>query len=378
MSFELIPEAQAVQAVQEEVVVDVDALIQQVKQLEVADLFKVLKVALAEAERKSKGGKAPKAATKKKGSMEKGKTPPQLRVNRAWVAYVLKHALENGWDAYPMNDTKKDKMTGKKVTEVIEQPGSHMVDGAYVFDEEVTDKHPNGRQPTTKDAMSLSKYYWSQSEKTGVKQELYDEFLAQYVEEPEEEAEEKAEKAPVVRKTAAEKAEEKLRKAEEKVAEKERKAQEKVEEKKRKEEEKAAEKQRKAEEKEAAKVTKPVKAAVKAAPVKAAPVKAATPVKAAPVKAAVKEVTPVKAAAPVKAPAAPLKKKAVEEVWKCEDDGCVSPWERAGKKYLRNFDNQVWVNKDGAVGDWCGVYIPSEDRIDDSVPEPESYDEEDE
>jgi len=117
-------------------------------------------------------------------------------------------------------------------------------------------------------------------------------------------------------------------------------------------------------------VTKPVKAAVKAAPVKAA-----TPVKVAPVKAAAKEVTPVKAAAPVKAPAAPLKKKAVEEVWKCEDDGCVSPWERAGKKYLRNFDNQVWVNKDGAVGDWCGVYIPSEDRIDDSVPEPESYDE---
>jgi len=371
MSFELIPEAQAVQAVQEEVVVDMEALIQQVKLLEVADLFKVLKVVLAEAERKSKGGKAPKTATKKKGSMEKGKTPPQLRVNRAWVAYVLKHALENGWDAYPMNDTKKDKMTGKKVTEVIEQPGSHMVDGAYVFDEEVTDKHPNGRQPTTKDAMSLSKYYWSQSEKTGVKQELYDEFLAQYVEEPEEEAEEKEEKAPVVRKTAAEKAEEKLRKAEEKVAEKERKAQEKVEEKKRKEEEKAAEKQRKAEEKEAAKVTKPVKAAVKAAPVKAAtPVKAA-PVKAAtPVKAAAKEVTPVKAAAPVKAPAAPLKKKAVEEVWKCEDDGCVSPWERAGKKYFRNFANEVWVNKDGMPGDWCGVYIPSEDRIDDSVPEP--------
>jgi len=118
-------------------------------------------------------------------------------------------------------------------------------------------------------------------------------------------------------------------------------------------------------------VTKPVKAAVKAAPVKAAtPVKAA-PVKAAtPVKAAAKEVTPVKAAAPVKAPAAPLKKKAVEEVWKCEDDGCVSPWERAGKKYFRNFDNQVWVNKDGMPGDWCGVYIPSEDRIDDSVPEP--------
>jgi len=103
-----------------------------------------------------------------------------------------------------------------------------------------------------------------------------------------------------------------------------------------------------------------VKAAVKA-PVKAT----ATPVKAA-------------AAAPVKAP---VKKAAVaapkKEEWSCPADGMVHPWPYKGKTYLRNSDNEVWLRgADGGCGEWQGVYLPAEDRIDDSVPEPVFDDEE--
>jgi hypothetical protein len=54
----------------------------------------------------------------------------------------------------------------------------------------------------------------------------------------------------------------------------------------------------------------------------------------------------------------------------------VHPWPYKGKQYLRNSDNEVWLKAaDGSCGDWQGKYVPAEDRIDDSVPEPEFEDE---
>jgi len=53
------------------------------------------------------------------------------------------------------------------------------------------------------------------------------------------------------------------------------------------------------------------------------------------------------------------------------DDGLLHNWTYAGKKYLRNFDNELWLQTDDCqLGDWQGVYLPTEDRIDDTVPEP--------
>ena len=387
MQIELIPTASAVSAAVsaavmadaaavEVVVVDVDTLIQQVKQLETSDLFKVIKVAVAEAERKSKGVKsaAPKAPKEKKqGSMPKGVVPLQLRENRGWVAFTLKHALENGWESFTVNQTKKDKVTGEKVKEEIEMAASVMVDGAHVFGDSVTEKKPNGVQLNHKHAMSLSSQRWTKKTQTGTHEELYDEFLAQYDAEAVEEEvkEEKPAKVAVVRKTAAEKEAEMQKKKEEREAAAKQKKEAREEVAKQKKEAREAEKKKKEE--------KPVKAAAapKAAVVKAAavkePVKAAAVVKE-PAKAAAKAVTPVKVAAPVKAPAAPQKKKA-EEVWACEDDGCVAPWSYKGKKYMRDFGNNVWLNTNNLPGDWCGVYIPSEDRIDDSQEEPVLEDE---
>jgi hypothetical protein len=73
----------------------------------------------------------------------------------------------------------------------------------------------------------------------------------------------------------------------------------------------------------------------------------------------------------VKAAVKPAVKKPVA-VWSCPADGAVHPWAYKGNKYLRNSDHQVWKeDADGGCGDWCGVFLIDEDRIDDSVEEPD-------
>jgi hypothetical protein len=365
--------------------VEMDALVATLKSLEAADLFKVMKQALAEAEKRTKGsaprGKATTTA-KKAGSMPKGVVPPQLRKPRAWVDFTLAHALENGWESFTVFQTKKDKETGEKVEEEIEMPGSVFHDGAYVYEDSVTDKCPAGKQLIHKDAMSLSKQRWAPKDKKGTHEELYNEFLATYVEEQLPETDDASEtsstKKVVVRMTAAEKAAAAEAKKEAKEAEKEAKKAEKEAEKAAKKAEKEAEKEAKKAEKEAEKVAKKAekealkkpatKSVVPAAAVKKAP---ATPVKA--------PATPVKAATatPVKAPVKKVVAAPKKEEWSCPSDGMVHPWPYKGKTYLRNSDNEVWLKgADGGCGEWQGVYLPAEDRIDDSVPEPVFEDEE--
>lgn len=368
--------------------VEVEGVLATLKTLETADLFKVLKQALAAAEKRSTAaaprGKAA-AAAKKAGSMPKGVVPPQLRKPRAWVDFTLRHALENGWETFTVFQTKKDKETGEKVDEEIEMSASVLHEGAHVYDGSVTEKTPAGKQLIHKDAMSLSKQRWAPKDKKGTHPELYEEFEAAYVEEEMDvpEAASVASSKVVVKMTSAEKAaaaevkkaekaalaaEKKEAKAAEAAAKKAEKAAEAAAKKEAKELEKAEKKA----EKEAAK--KPsAKAPVPAAAVKKAAVKvpaaasaaAASVVKAAAsvVKAAVKK--PVAAAA------------AKKEEWSCPSDGMVHPWPYKGKQYLRNSDNEVWLKgADGGIGEWQGVYLPAEDRIDDSVAEPVFEDEE--
>ena len=115
------------------------------------------------------------------------------------------------------------------------------------------------------------------------------------------------------------------------------------------------------------------KKAKKAAPKTVAVKAAAVP------KAAVKTVA-VKAA-PAAAPAAVgvkpgPKKKAAEPEWACPADGNVYPWTYKGTNYLRNSENQVWLAEaDGGCGDWAGLYLKAEDRIDDSAADPYADDE---
>jgi len=339
--------AGAVASAPQEQVVDLEGLTAQLKSLDSADLFKVMKSALAEAEKKAKVSakalKAPAAKKEKKaGSMPKGKAPPQLGENRAWVTFTLKHALENGWESFVVQN--------KKTKEEIVKPASQLLNGVHVKEGSVTAKTPNGVKLIQKDAMSLSKQRWTKRTQTGTHPELYEEFLASYDPEAVEEVE-KPVKVPVVRKTEAEKKEEARAKKEEK----ERLANEKKVEKERLANEKKVEKERLANEK-------------KTAPKKAKEETVATP---------------VKKTAPVEVPAAPKKmpaKKvaAVVQEWSVPA-GCAKKWEYKGKAYIRNSDNEVWLLKgEAGMGAWQGVYVPGDDRIDDSVEEPVYEDEVDE
>jgi hypothetical protein len=363
-----------------EVAVDLDTLLAALKSLEPADLFKVIKQATAEVEKRLKGGKAVATVAKKAGSMPKGVVPKQLMKPRAWVDFTLQHALQNGWESFTVHQSKKDKLTGETVEEEIEMPGSVLHDGAYVYEGSVTEKQPSGKQLIHKDAMSLSKARWSPKEKTGTHEELYAEFEAEYAaaepDVPDTASESTAStttKKVVVKMTAAEKAAaaeaKKAEKEAEKAALKAAKEEEKAAKKAEKEAEKAAVKAAKDAEKAAKKAEKEAakKPAVKA-PIPAAAVKkivaAAVPVKAANVVAAV----PVKVTVPIKK--AVVAKPVVEE-WSCPE-GEARPWTFKGKNYLRSSGNEIWLRgADGGCGEWQGVYLPAEDRIDDSVPEPE-------
>ena len=373
-----IPSASDVQAVAEVEVAaaGVDEVLAALKGLESAELFKVMKQALVEAEKRSKSSAAApkKAAAKKAGSMPKGVVPPQLRKPRAWVDFTLKHALEHGWEAFTVYQTKKDKATGEKVEEEIEMPASELLNGAHVYKDSVDEKHPAGKQLIHKDAMSLSKQRWAPKEKTGTHHALYQEFEASYVEEASTAAasDSESEKKVIVRKTAAEKAAEAEAKKAAKAAEAEAKKAAKEAEKEAKKAEKEAEKEAKKAEKEAEKEAK------KGAKKTAAVVPAAAVKKVAAPKPAAAVAVPKAAVAAPKAAAKPaVKAKPAVESWSCPADGMVHPWPYKGKQYLRNSDNEVWLKgDDGGCGEWQGIFKPTEDRIDDSVPEPVFDDEE--
>ena len=146
-----------------------------------ADLFKVMKAATAEAEKKAKDSmKSVKKEKKKRASsMPKGVVPPQLVKPRAWMDFVKARATKIGWESFTIHTTKKDKTTGEKVEEVVVMPGSMLHDGVHVFEDSVSEAHPKGKMLSHSDVMSLSKTWWTPKTSEGTHEELYREFEAQ-------------------------------------------------------------------------------------------------------------------------------------------------------------------------------------------------------
>jgi hypothetical protein len=376
----------------ENTMITMEDVVSSLKTFESAELFKLLKAVATEAEKKSKaiakGGAGAKAtSTKKAGSMPKGAVPPQLKKPRAWVEFTLKHALENGWESFTVLQKKKDKETNTITEEQIEMPASVLHNGAYIYEDSVTDSHPDGRQIIHKEAMSLSK----QRKESG--HATYAEFEASYVDETTDDdksdAGSTASKKIVVKKTAAEKeAEAAAKKAEkeaEKAAAKAAKEAEKEAKKAEKEAEKAAAKAAKDAEKAAAKAEKDAsKKPVVKAPVPAAAVKkniiavsavGGTQTAAKALKEAAKGTATVIIDESHVKPAP--KKKPAAKVEEIPNDGMVHPCTIKGKKYLRNADGETWtVGADGGVGEWAGMYDAKADKLDTSAPEPVFDDEE--
>ena len=314
--------------------------IDEIKSLETDELFKMSKAVTAEIERRAKGTKG--RAPKKTGSMPKGQVPPQLRKPRKWVEYVLADARKNGWSSYTVHQTRKNKETGEKEEEEIEMPGSEEnADGVHIFAGSINEKTQKGKMFIQKDAMSLSKQYWTVKTQKGSRGDLYEAFDAAYEDDMESVASASSDTV-VVRMTAAEKAKEKAAEKEEKTKEKERLK-----------EEKAAEK---ASGKQAA---KPTMTKVKVIQPLSEPNE--------PAKAAVAAVsTPVKKE-PKKVPAAPKKK----EEWTCPNDDMVHEWTHDGTVYLRNYAGETWENDDGELGAWVGKWDAKKKQIDTDATEPQ-------
>jgi hypothetical protein len=150
--------------------------------MDAADLFKVMKAAMSEAEKKAKESKKSVKKEKKKraSSMPKGVVPPQLMKPRAWMDFVKAHATKNGWESFTIHTTKKDKTTGEKVEEDVEMPGSMLHEGVHIFEGSVSEAHPKGKTLSHSDVMSLSKTWWTPKTSEGTHQELYREFETQY------------------------------------------------------------------------------------------------------------------------------------------------------------------------------------------------------
>ncbi len=184
-----IPTASAIHSKTPEPHIEVSAILAAVKDMDLENLFKVMKVVTAETEKKSKEaakvvakGKA-KASAKaaKRASAVKGVMPPHLMKPRAWVEFVLAYGRKNGWEAFTAQQTRKDKDTDMKVIETIEMPGSVLHEGVHIFEDSISEKDPKGKTLIQKDAMSLSKVWWAQKTSEGTHEELYREFEAQYV-----------------------------------------------------------------------------------------------------------------------------------------------------------------------------------------------------
>jgi len=278
------------------------AIQESIKEMTVEELLSLIASATAEAKKKAKGSKAAKepkgskeqkaSKAPKKGSMVKGVLPPQLHESFAWVDFVLADAKANGWTAYAVKG--KEEM----------EEASEERNGAHVFP-------TTGKEFNRKNAMSLSKFYFSKKEGKGANEQLYQQFAAQYV-------------APASPSSPTE----------------------------------AADAVAKA-------VTEAVTEAM-ASPV-ASPKKKAPAAKAA-AKAEPKTTPAPKAKA---APAAPKKKK-VEDEWltTCPKDDAVYPWDFEGVKYARNYKGYVYsVDEDGEPAYWVGLFNGTE--IDKSVAEPE-------
>jgi len=177
-----IPTASVVQSesVEEVPQVELSAVLASLKSYSLNDLFKVLKAATAESEKKSKeelknkGKKAPRKSSGEK----KGVMPPHLKKPSAWFNYVLEYARKHGWDSYTVQQTHKDKNTGEKVTEEVVMPGSVLHNGEHIFKDSISEEAPNGKKFIQKDAMSLSKVWWSKG--TGAHEDRYREFERQY------------------------------------------------------------------------------------------------------------------------------------------------------------------------------------------------------
>ena len=315
------------------------------KNASIEDLLSIIAAATVEAKKKAKV--AVKEATKekapkeKKGSMPKGVLPVQLQESFAYVDYTLAQANKNGWKEFAVKG--QDAPMEASVAR----------DGAHVFPS-------TGKPLNRKQAMSLSKHYWSAKEEKGENQALYEAFDAQHVPSPRKVVVEESDDEAASACSSAEAMAPKPKK--EKAAPKPKKT----------EVEKEAEKEAKLAAKEAKKeADKLAKKAAKKAPAATASPMAASPMAAASPAVAASSVEEVGLEAPKKKSKKPATEAVVDTWVPKTTDGKVYARTIGGVEYFSNHLHQLWAkDADGGVGDWAGEFLVSENRIDATKPDP--------
>jgi hypothetical protein len=359
-----------------ELSVAVEFVLASLKGMSASEMMKIVKAVTSQLDKKIKSEEKilVKVSQKaSKGVPRKGYRPPQLRKNVAWVEFVLKDALKNGWPEFKVPDGDDE----------ITMPQSVDSDGAWIYEDSITDDQPDGRQIIRKEAMSLSKMY-----KTS-RQDLWLAFESEFVKIPvpddEKKSVEAVEEKPKRSLTLAEKEAERARiKAEKKAVDDAAKAEAKRLKQEAKTQANAIKEAAKQAAKNAAAAAKgavsiPKKAVKKStAPVKAGAVtislssssssSSSTPL---PTVATMPKLTIKKSATPAAAAKPATTAAVVVAEWSCPDDDGVYPWAFKGRNYLRNFHNQIWRKTEtGELGAWVGVYQTTSKSIDTSQPEP--------
>ena len=276
-----------------------------------------------------KTSKAPKRAS------------PHLRIFREWKEFVHADAKANGWPQF--TSTKVDKTSKQESTTVYD--GSIQVNGEHVFPSADAKGKYKGISPVQ--ASSLAKQYWSQKEKTGTREDLWNAFFAKYqLENPEEESDEKSSASPAGAKVVLSAAEKEAAAAAAKAQKDAKKAAEKAEKEAKKEldrKEKAANKlkdlQKKAEELQQA-IESPT-----AIPTKPRVTKKKAVVVETEVVAAVAASTPKVISRSTKAAVA-----AYVDTFVADPNGDLKEWDFKGKTYYRSANNGLYDEECNFLG----------------------------
>lgn len=125
-----------------------------------------------------------------KASKQPKRASPHLRIFREWKEYVHADAKANGWPEFV--STKVDKNSKQEIT--TKYNGSIQVDGQWVFPDADAKGKYKGISPVQ--ASSLAKFYWSQKEAKGTREDLWNAFFAKFQLENPEDSDEKSAESP--------------------------------------------------------------------------------------------------------------------------------------------------------------------------------------
>jgi len=195
---EVVSESESESEVQEEVqLLTLEVMMEHLPSMDPQELLELMAAVNTVLKKKWKS-----SPTKKSVEKVKKPAPKALKRNQAWIAFTLKHAMDNGWEAYTIHQETKNKTTGETVPDDTARSGSvpNNADTPYTFKDAKTGAivtpafiyEDTGKHFIYKEAMSLSaQWKWTEGARPAMKfrdeteeqehwSDLFREFIAGY------------------------------------------------------------------------------------------------------------------------------------------------------------------------------------------------------